>query len=926
LSSPRFVLSDGTRLFVADGGNDRVLIFNQIPTSNTVAADIVLGQPDMTSDVQGAQLNLFANPNINTAGTSDTLATPMSLAYDGTNLYVADLYDRRVSVFTPADILLPAQSIRNDASRIIRQEGYVILSQPGSITANDTVTVTIQGVAYTYTVQKSDTLATIITGLIKAINSSNSNAGDPNVLAIAGPSGNTVYLSSKASNLPFDAISLAASTSNTANLVASTNGSYLTGGNAATVAPNTIVDVNYSGSGVGLADGTVSSSSCASSTTLNPVQGSPLPTSLPSNCSGGNPQGSVEVFMDGIPAPLYVVSPNFIRALVPYAFHNRTTASVYVRTVHSDGSTTITNAQPLIIAPADPGLFSDPSSQATPPAAFRPQHQTGNPSVQIRVSVTSVQVGEVATIGVNSTNYSYTVQANDTTPSVAQGLANAINSSSSAIVTATALGSRVVVTAKSAGAAGVGIKIAAASNPASGQSSAGVTLTTSGAATCCISNDSGDITTANPALPGEIITLFGTGLGTLIDVNGHAVSVQEGVPYAGPLNTPATALYATLGGVDTPFYFDGLATGAVGIYSIQVVVPSGATANNTTPVYVAQNQFISNTVTIPVGSAPTSQGILSASPNPITVASGQTSGTTTLSWNATGYSSLQLQSANGAVLASGGSTGSYTANNVTDGTIFKLVDANTGNTLSTLTITVVQNPGLPTYHFPDNCPAPDGGSFVVNAANTFSAQPSTILVPQPLTQGQTTLIWSTPGAATNNTDIYRANDPTHPHVTGASGIGQVTTSPTVTDNTVFWLQDVTTTPAPGVTLGCVRVKVIQTAPPTGFVSANPGVVIASGSTGRTTISWHCNDCVAPQLRISDPVAGIAFAAGSSGVVQTTVSDGETIYLVDAANTSKPVVVAHTVVHVQSSPGQTIPPPNRGPLPPRPIRPTGPMSY
>ncbi len=38
MDSPRFVLSDGTRLFVADGGNDRVLIYNQIPTQNAAEA------------------------------------------------------------------------------------------------------------------------------------------------------------------------------------------------------------------------------------------------------------------------------------------------------------------------------------------------------------------------------------------------------------------------------------------------------------------------------------------------------------------------------------------------------------------------------------------------------------------------------------------------------------------------------------------------------------------------------------------------------------------------------------------------------------------------------------------------------------------------------------------------------------------------
>ena len=44
LSTPSAVYSDGTRLYVADQGNNRVLIWNTIPTSNNASADIVLGQ------------------------------------------------------------------------------------------------------------------------------------------------------------------------------------------------------------------------------------------------------------------------------------------------------------------------------------------------------------------------------------------------------------------------------------------------------------------------------------------------------------------------------------------------------------------------------------------------------------------------------------------------------------------------------------------------------------------------------------------------------------------------------------------------------------------------------------------------------------------------------------------------------------------
>ena len=50
LSYPRFALSDGTRLFIADTGNDRVLVYNSIPTTNGAKYDRNLGQVDEFSD------------------------------------------------------------------------------------------------------------------------------------------------------------------------------------------------------------------------------------------------------------------------------------------------------------------------------------------------------------------------------------------------------------------------------------------------------------------------------------------------------------------------------------------------------------------------------------------------------------------------------------------------------------------------------------------------------------------------------------------------------------------------------------------------------------------------------------------------------------------------------------------------------------
>ena len=192
LSFPRFALSDGKRLYVADGGNDRILVFNTIPSQNGVRADVILGQADEFADVITDSTDTF-RPDANiTRSSADTIRTPISLAWDGSNLYASDPYDRRVLVYTPGDVTLPINAITNAFSRTVFAVGTIDLA--GTITANDTVTVTIAGKDYKYTVVKDDTLPKIVTALVGLINAS---PGDPNVFAIANPGFNEVVLSAK---------------------------------------------------------------------------------------------------------------------------------------------------------------------------------------------------------------------------------------------------------------------------------------------------------------------------------------------------------------------------------------------------------------------------------------------------------------------------------------------------------------------------------------------------------------------------------------------------------------------------------------------------------------------------------------------------------------------------------------------------------
>ena len=172
LSFPRYAISDGTRLFIADGGNDRVLVFNKIPTTSGVRADTILGEADEFSD------NTGQNPD-----GSDAFQTPSALAWDGLNLYVSDTYNRRVVVYTAEPLNIPLAAARNAASLQIYALASVQIE--GAIEAKDTVSIEINTTTcpgagcYTYTVLATDTLTTVADALAKLINT----APDPNVTA-----------------------------------------------------------------------------------------------------------------------------------------------------------------------------------------------------------------------------------------------------------------------------------------------------------------------------------------------------------------------------------------------------------------------------------------------------------------------------------------------------------------------------------------------------------------------------------------------------------------------------------------------------------------------------------------------------------------------------------------------------------------------
>lgn len=108
--APRGVYVDGARLYVADSGNQRILIWNTFPTANGQAADLVLGQPDFAT--------------INTGAVdATTMSYPQAVVVAGGALFVADRGNDRVMVYTP----IPTAS--NAAASLVL--GHPNLNTPG---------------------------------------------------------------------------------------------------------------------------------------------------------------------------------------------------------------------------------------------------------------------------------------------------------------------------------------------------------------------------------------------------------------------------------------------------------------------------------------------------------------------------------------------------------------------------------------------------------------------------------------------------------------------------------------------------------------------------------------------------------------------------------------------------------------------------
>jgi len=97
MKAPTAVYSDGTRLYVADTYNHRVLIWSAFPTTNGQPADLVIGQSAFSGSSPGSS--------------KSELSGPRGMIHAGTKLYVADTDNHRVVIFDPLPTTSGASAI-----------------------------------------------------------------------------------------------------------------------------------------------------------------------------------------------------------------------------------------------------------------------------------------------------------------------------------------------------------------------------------------------------------------------------------------------------------------------------------------------------------------------------------------------------------------------------------------------------------------------------------------------------------------------------------------------------------------------------------------------------------------------------------------------------------------------------------------------
>jgi uncharacterized protein (TIGR03437 family) len=311
--------------------------------------------------------------------------------------------------------------------------------------------------------------------------------------------------------------------------------------------------------------------------------------------------GGTQVYFNGIRSPLFYVSPTQINAQIPWEVNNTTSISSFVRSVALDGTVSATTPVAATIVTQNPGIFIQSGATATPPPGVI-LHGSSYATGVILVDG-SITPGDMVTVKIENRSYTYTVQSADSLDSVRDALVALVNQDPK--VTATpgiAFARNFIIKARIPGPDGNGIPYSIAVAGATSTTGGTLILTPETNGLCCANVAYSPVTLQNPAVPGEILLVYATGLGfpVLTEQNQNIINTGVKYPANGPITQPVNFVSSLAGGKTANILSASLKPGTIGVYEVLLQLNSSMATDPLTNVYIAQDVFISNVVTFPI--------------------------------------------------------------------------------------------------------------------------------------------------------------------------------------------------------------------------------------------------------------------------------------------------------------------------------------
>jgi uncharacterized protein (TIGR03437 family) len=125
---------------------------------------------------------------------------------------------------------------------------------------------------------------------------------------------------------------------------------------------------------------------------------------------------------------------------------------------------------------------------------------------------------------------------------------------------------------------------------------------------CCANRADAPVTAENPAVAGETIYVFATGLGLVCDPiiqcsadDPVKDAINDGSAYTGPaVNVPQSPPSSLAGGNSATVVSASLVQGMVGVYKVVLALSSSISSSPFTQLTISQDIYTSNIVVIPV--------------------------------------------------------------------------------------------------------------------------------------------------------------------------------------------------------------------------------------------------------------------------------------------------------------------------------------